>query len=422
MKRSSLTLWTGLLLPLAASAGDLSLSGFGTVGYARSDQPYKYLRYVDDQGTFDRDSVFGVQVDAKIAPEWSATAQLKLAPAVGNDNRWDARLAWAFVSWRPDNDWLLRLGKIRVPGYLNSENMDVGATYDYVRLPHEVYSVSPTYDFNGASFNRTFGLADGDLVLDGYWGRTDTKWRLHFRDGIPGVLPPGPQFTPVEVESKGLALTWRRNDDTYLAFFHQASGKSPIGQRWTLPVLVTPAPGISYYTSQPGPGVPSWETLEMNIFGMGADVGLGNGVRLAAEYVRRRAPDIPQGVNSDGAYVSLRRHVGPWTPYVLYSRLRTETGLLDLYQTVNNAAVPSFVPGAAVINASQRMEADKFAGYDQSSWAVGTSYALTPTRKIKAEWMRTRTGVASSFIDAPIGGNSGGQRVNVFSLSYSFTF
>lgn len=60
--------------------------------------------------------------------------------------------------------------------------------------------------------------------------------------------------------------------------------------------------------------------------------------------------------------------------------------------------------------------------FDQHSWAIGTSYALSPTSKIKAEWMRVRIGEVSSLVDAPPGSNIRNQNINVFSLSYSMVF
>jgi opacity protein-like surface antigen len=57
------------MLPLAlaapAQAVDLAWSGFGTLGYAQSDQPVNYQRFIDEKGTFKRDSVLGAQVDAR---------------------------------------------------------------------------------------------------------------------------------------------------------------------------------------------------------------------------------------------------------------------------------------------------------------------------------------------------------------------
>ncbi|HEY0665141.1 MAG TPA: hypothetical protein VGD24_03665, partial [Gallionella sp.] len=146
-------------------AADVSLSGFGTIGYAKSDQSYNYQRFVNDKGTLKRDSVLGIQMAAQFTPEWSATVQAKVAPALDDDTRYAASLSWAFLAYRPNNDWLIRAGKLRMPFYLNSENLDVGETYDAARLPNELYSVSPTMDFTGATFLKTWYLADSELDL-----------------------------------------------------------------------------------------------------------------------------------------------------------------------------------------------------------------------------------------------------------------
>ena len=45
----------------------------------------------------------------------SFVARGKAAPSIQRDDSWDTTLAWAFLAWRPNNDLLLRLGKVRVP-------------------------------------------------------------------------------------------------------------------------------------------------------------------------------------------------------------------------------------------------------------------------------------------------------------------
>ncbi|MBT9520536.1 MAG: hypothetical protein IV101_06545, partial [Dechloromonas sp.] len=125
-------------LSMPAQALDLTWSGFGTVGFAQSDKSYKYQRFIDNHGTFKRDTILGGQLDARLSQQWSATIQAKLAPSDHNDTDWQTSLAWAFVSWRPSDDWLIRAGKIRLPLMLNTENNDVGATFDFARLPQEV--------------------------------------------------------------------------------------------------------------------------------------------------------------------------------------------------------------------------------------------------------------------------------------------
>ncbi len=431
MKQQNLFLFATLLLSISlpVAAADFAVSGFGTVGYARSDQPYKYQRYIDNNGTFDRDSVFGVQVDADIAPQWSATVQAKAAPALKIDGQWETSLSWAFLSWRPSNDLLLRLGKLRLPGFMNSENMDVGVTFDYARLPVELYSAAPTQDFTGASFNKTWGLENGELGLDGLWGQANSSWRRYLRDGIPGKLPAGAIYDQIRVTSRGLTLTYRANENTYRLGINNATAKRTDGQLWTdYPVLVDLGRGISYYNMDPSTGIPARDSIDISLITFGADIDLGNNFRTVGEYIHRRLKGVEGELNSGGGYLSLLKRTENWTPYVSYSWLQSDKKSVDLYRALNGTTVPAWVPGSATINASQRAAADFYNVFDQHSWALGTSYLLSPTSKLKAEWSRTHIGIGSGLIDAPSGSNVSNvsnvsnQNINVFSLSYNFVF
>lgn len=410
-----------------AQAIDFSLSGYGTLGYVRSDQPYSYQRVITNQGTFARDSQFGLQLDTKFNPQWSATIQARVSPADDDDNRWDATLAWAFLSWRPDDDWLLRLGKLRLPGYLNSENIDVGWTFDYARLPIEVYLTTPCIDFTGISIGKTWELGAGDLNLELFWGTTDTAWRYSIRDAVPGYLDAGNLFVPIEVEAKGVALSYRHIDDLYRLSFYRSSVERTDGQKWVYQMpLVSPLPGISYYAAESELGLGTefsrGRTEDFSLIILGTDVGLGHNIRLAAEYTRRLVKYAQDGLNSNGGYVSLRKRIGKWTPYLYYSWLHSEDNALDLNQALNQSSIPKWFPNAPLINTSQRVIADIFVAYDQQTWALGASYALTPTSKLKLEWARTHVGMTSSFVDSPAGSEISDEDINLFSLSYNFVF
>jgi hypothetical protein len=80
------------------------------------------------------------------------------------------------------------------------------------------------------------------------------------------------------------------------------------------------------------------------------------------------------------------------------------------------------VAGVAGINASQRVRADYRGVVDQNTIALGASYRLSPTQKIKMEWARTHVGVTSNFVDAPAFGNVRNQNIDVLSFSYNFVF
>jgi hypothetical protein len=418
-------------LPVAAvdfsvGAVDFSVSAFGTLGYARSDQPYTYQRFIDKSGSFMRDSLAGLQVDARFAEKFGATVQVKVAPDTASDHRYEGTVSWAFLSYRPTNDWLIRAGKQRIPFYLYSETVDVGVTYDFARLPTEMYSIISSNDFTGLSFSKNWTMENGDLSLDGYWGKSTADLRFWIRDSIPPVQSSGAVFAEQDVKGGGLVLSYKRNEDTYRIGVHRAVFKLRDGTPFptTFP-FVALAPGIGYFQvnpSLPGPGIPTIPSLTGTAITLGAEVGLGSGFHVVSEFARSFSSNSDISPASTRGYASLLKRVDKWTPYVIYAFLRSPPGPRNLYNRVNYNTVPDFIPGAAPINASQRAGADYLFAYDQNSWAVGTSYSISATSKIKAEYLRTHIGQMSTLVDAPPGGNIRNQNINVFSLSYNFVF
>lgn len=403
-----------LLLAPAAPAADFAWSGFGTIGYAQSDQPYNYERFINRSGTFERDTVFGAQMDARFSAEWNATVQAKLASAIDHDSSWKPVISWAFLSYRPTNDLLLRAGKLRMPFYLNAENMDVGATYAAARLPNELYSVSPTMDFSGASFVQSWTLGESELDLDGYWGQADMPWRHYSSEQGK------PTWSSLKNTAKGLVLTLRQAENVYRAGLHNARIEYSNGHTFPVALVSNPAPvpGMtgSYYA-------PSGFTDEITTptFNLAADVALGNGYRAMGEYVRRTVDGMDSGPDTESSYLSLLKEAGRWTPYLTYAQIKSRN--LSVYQAVNGASVQGGPPGvAASINAAQREAAAAMNMYDQHSWAIGSAYAVDRKSRIKAEWKVVHAGAVSGFVDVPAGDESGKQRINVFSLSYNFMF
>jgi hypothetical protein len=413
------------LMTGSALAGDISFSGFGTLGYAQSDQSYNYQRFINKSGTFARDSVLGAQADIKLNEQWGATVQAKLAPSLHDDNKWDPTLSWAFISYRPSDDWLFRAGKLRVPLYLNSENMDVGTTFDFARLPTEMYSVAPTTDFTGLSFTKTWELGSGDINLDGYWGSAKSHWRFFTRDDISALGGParGASFVPITTEAKGLVLTAQIDDNRFRAGVHTTVTKNSDGDAFVSDFSYGPLPGLPFVNGySPGATV---NRIHNTALTLGGDISLGGGYRLTGEVARRIVSDTKIGPDTTGAYLSLLKQAGPWTPYVSVARLFSSSDPRKRYQEVNGTVIssPFLPPGAGTgLTSAQRAMADGIVAYDQTTFALGFSYRLTPTQKIKAEWANTHVGSMSSFVDAPTGTETGHRNINVISASYNFVF
>lgn len=396
------------LLVVASSpalAVDFSWSGFGTLGYARTNQSYAYERFADRDGTLKRDSILGVQTTAEFDRQWSATLQATVAPSVSDDHGLEPTLTWAFLSYRPNNDLLFRVGKLRMPMYLFSENMSVGASYDVMHLPTEVYSTAPTTDFTGIAVSKTWGAWEGELALEAYYGKTSVEARM--TEDANGEK----HSDDLRTRSRGLVMSFRQDENVYRVGVQRAlisvggaggGGSAGLAQVDGSGGAVAVDPS-SVWQGGATPGSDAGQAdesgdIDTHVFLLGFDQSLGHDFRLIGEYARRKAPDRVIPKNTRGAYLTLLKRIGAWTPYVTVGRLLTDK------------------------NARQSASNGSSSGYDdQSSWSLGASYRLAPNQKIKGEWMRVHVGGNSLLVDQPSTPVSD-EVINVFSVSYSLAF
>lgn len=420
-----------LILALAAApaaALELSGSGFATLGWAESNREYRYERSIDEHGSAERDSVLGLQVDARLSAQWSATLQLKAAESLEQDRRWDLAPTWAFVGWRPADDWLLRAGRMRLPLYLYSEILDVGATQDMARLPTEMYSIAPSNEFDGLALTKTWNLGDDELALDFWGGQARTTARFWARDGAEPVRPAGANFVEVDVGVLGAALTLRQPDALWRASLHHVRTRQTDGTRIpvTLP-WVELAPGIGFYKTDAsipyGPALDEVSTIRNIVFSLGVEQRFAQHWRVAAEFARDIQHDTVLGSNTSGGYVALFREFASVTPYVVGARLRSTRGTRSWFRRLTENPLPADIPGAQDINAGQRLMAESIWAADQRSVALGASWALGSGQKLKAEWKRTRIGQMSRLVDTPAGSDTiHDTHLDVWSVNYNVVF
>ncbi len=413
----------GLILTLSsfAYAVDMEFSGFGTLGGAISNKDYTYLRYIDNDGTFNKDSLVGVQTDIIFTPQLSATVQGKFAPSKENDSKWDPSLTWAFLSYRPTNDWLIRVGKVRIPLYLNSQNMDVGVTYDAIRLPNEVYSLSPEDNALGIIVTKSFELESGELSADAFYGKVNTPYRVYLRDDMSaystlGGRPQGANFSDLKLDLMGLALLYETDEgNRFRVGLYKSILDNNYGGNFALQPSITPPLSLFYPLPYYQPVLPFNKT-DIIAFTLGMDYRCDEGYRITSEYAMRKMLDADTGPNSQSAYVTLSKNIEKWTPYITLSGTKTSNNVKNLYAALNADPVNNILP-------ANRQFADYIIGSEQKSVALGISYSLSPTQKLKAEWARSHIGSMSNFlIDTPSIEPITHETINVFSLSYSMSF
>jgi hypothetical protein len=412
-----------LLLYGNAIAVDFSVSGFGTLGYARSDQDFKYLRYIDKDGTFNVDSLAGVQTEVQFNSQWGATIQGVASASRTEDDAYEAKIRWAFLSFRPTNDWLFRAGKLRPPIFIHTQNSEVGVTYDQARLPMEVYSLTPSFDFDGAAVTKTWDLPGAEFNVDAYWGKSKVKFRFFQRDTARE------EYFPIKLESKGLVLSYLSDSLLLRGSAHKVDVEGDGRQLVStfvptsilapfppFPPLPPPVGGTLYLPS----GTP--DVIDTTVLTVGADWRPGDW-RVTAEYARRKLKNTNIGPDTNAGYVTVAHRFGKWTPYVSQAYLRSTSSTRTLYQAVNGTPVPLAVQAPAPFGPGlpanfHRILADQFSVFDQHSTMLGVAYSFTATSKLKLEWMRTKVGFRSALVD----GDVSDKAFNVFTASYSVAF
>lgn len=399
-------------------AADYSLLGFGTIGYAVSDMPAPYLRYIDKRGTFRADSLIGIQGEVQVDPQWGATLQLVGSAPRDKDNGFEASVRWAFVSYRPTNDWLIRVGRLRPPILNHTPNSEVGMTYDFARLPAEVYSLSPVYDIDGVAVTKLFTGDEHDVAIDFYAGKTHLKQKTPFqRDSRQTFVPD--RYFPESLKFAGVVMSLPVGRGSSRVGIHRASIQPRDGR-----VFVEDPSPIDIMLPPPLGGVLFVPGAPLNGIGV---VALSAGVeqsfgswRYSAEFARRVARRTNMGPASTSGTLSVTYVAKELRPYFSLSFARPADSVRRYYELLSRTPVPSAVlgPPTNISSAYHQSLADAIYVYDQRSIALGASYRLNPNSMLKLEWMTTKVGLASALVD----GDVRHRRFNVLSMSYNFTF
>lgn len=151
-----------------ALSADLKFDGFASfIGGINSDDQAVYQGY-DDEFTTDTDTIFGLQVSARLTDKVSVTAQLT---SRGEDN-YDLEANWAYITYAINDDWDFRAGRLGTPLFLYSDFIDVGYAYPWIDQPSEVYGTGAAFfnQFEGIDTVYRANYGDWSATYQGFYG------------------------------------------------------------------------------------------------------------------------------------------------------------------------------------------------------------------------------------------------------------
>ena len=234
----------------------------------------------DDDISFKPDTIFGLQVSSNLGDGLSVTGQI--TGAGGED--FDANVAWAYLNYEFNDSWSLMAGRQRIPFFMNSDYLDVGYAYHWMRPPTETEVAVD--DFEGVSFTHTGYIGDWDTRLKIYAGENTASTPALGDLGLKDII--------------GVVYNLGRDNlqlrATYMVTDFYVDDLAPFGQ---------------------GPETP----VSSHFFGLSGKWNFGNSF-LMAEYVGYGFDDVLFGAGWDeytGGYISFGHQVNSITPHITYS-------------------------------------------------------------------------------------------------------
>lgn len=460
-------------LPLAAAAlvacagahagyqspdGNFTLSGFGTLGAAKTTTDDAIMNYPGQRGgatkdvSLNPDSKLAVQGTYKFTPTLSATTQVMTK--FDGEGQYEPKVEWIFGKWQATPGLTVRAGRMGAPYFMISDFRDVGYANTAVRPQLEVYGQVPVSQFEGADLSYQANLGDTTLTSTLWAGDSHSKYTSALNKsssvldikqtmGINLNADLGNGFTVRVGHTRG-KINVKNDAGTLLA----AGSANPLltgglqtainNYNTALAGLPSGHPAIPTVTGLRDTAVASLQSLSQ-VYGLvnpDADKATFNGVGVTydvdnwvvnAEFTKRTT----KGFISDttGWYTQVGYRINAFTPYVGLAKISTDRRASNpvVKTSTGNATLDGGI--LQIYNGvAQTLNTQKF---DQKTITLGTRWDIAPNIALKAQWDRTSKPADSGgvFLSSSSELNSASaafiaakRTVHVFSLSADFIF
>lgn len=393
----------------AAHALDYTLGGYGTIGFANSDN--RHADYLVDAfkpngpgytraTSWDVDSRVGVQGAVQVTSTISAVVQVISEQDV--DNSYRPSLEWANVKWQATPDLTLRAGRVVLPVFMATDSRRVGYANPWVRPPVEMYSLVPVTHSDGLDVIWRASVGGATNTLQALAGRSDAKF------------PNASGFDAGEVEARDLFTVTDTVEVGFVsvrAIYGQARITIKAFQPYFDAFRMFGAPGAALADRY------DVQDREVEFVGLGASYDPGQWF-LMGEAARF---DTHSVIGAKKAwYVSGGYRFGKFTPYATYAQIKAASPTSDPGLPV--AFLPAEAqPTAALLNGLLNLQLNLLPRQETAS--VGVRWDVMKNVALKAQYdhVDLDEGSTGTFGNIQPGFRAGG-KVRVFSATLDFLF
>jgi hypothetical protein len=342
-------------------------NGFGSLGVSHSSQSlgdYVLDRTVpkgagrSNDWSASNDSRIAASLTANFTPKVSAI--LQVISDYQADGTYRPTIEWANVKYAFTPDAYIRVGRIVLPTFLDSNNRDVGYSYPWLHPPVDLYRQQSIFDSDGIDAMYRFEIGSAENSIKAIYGRDtlDFPTSVSTSKGLRGI------FDTLEYGSATFHVGYQKRESSSLNLLTGVTGA------WT-------------------------QNTDLSV---GASYDPGNWFAMS-EWIQRRST-----IKVDAMYFSAGYRVDKFTPYLTYSQ----------------DSPASFLPGSPAPTATAIQNAKK----SQSTVSLGVRWDFMKNTDFKLQYDLVKLGDQSNgnLANVPAGVILYGTKFHVISAVVDFVF
>jgi hypothetical protein len=380
--------------------GNLSISGFGTLGAAKSnldDGQGQFARYNQAEGVGDKariglDSNLGLQATYKFNDWLSGTAQVltrkNTSPTFTTD------LTWAFLKARVNDEVSVRVGRVVMPIFLISDYQNVGYANTMMRPPVEMYAQAPIENVDGADINYQHAFGDFNFTTQAFIGTS--RGKLFVANGA----------TVATYRAPAAGISFSGEYGPFTARISHARADLKTNDLTPINNLTNTLRGIGFTQLASDISLVQGKKIAFTSFGATMD---WNNIVVQAEYAQRRAKEAVYIPDTNAWYTMVGYRIGKVLPYYSHAAY-SDAG--------HSVALPATFPKAGVLAATVN---NVLASAEQKSDLIGVRWDFAKSMALKVQVDRIKPGTKSgALIFAPAAGIK--KNVTVVGAALDFVF
>ncbi len=383
----------------ALDDGKLSISGFGTLGVAKSNtDEAKFARYnqadgVGDSARLGLDTNLGLQATYKINDWLSGTAQVLTRKAT--EHTFTTDLTWAFLKARINDEVSVRVGRVVVPTFLISDYQNVGYANTMMRPPIEMYGQAPIENSDGADINYQHAIGDLNVTAQAFVGVSRGKLFVSSGAGSTATY---------RAPAAGFSVAGEYGP--FLLRFAHARADMKINDLQPVNALTTTLTGLGF--GQLASDITFNTGKKIAFTSIGGTMDWNNFVGQA-EYAQRRAKEAVYLPDTNAWYTMLGYRFGKVLPY--YAHASAKGAGSSVTKPAALAKIPALNAGVTNLLAAP----------EQTSDIIGVRWDFAKQLALKVQVDRVKPGAKSGqLINVPAAGYN--KNVTVVAAGLDFVF